>query len=105
MTKWEIVQKLADGKVVEAMLANIARRPITGPLLDLVQETYVCLLGTPEEKIRTLYEAGRLNYFIARVLTNQYLSSHSPFHYTFRRPQLLGREVNENDATTDQDGQ
>ena len=104
MTKWEIVKQLADGQIVEAMLSNIARRPITGALRDLVQETYCILLTTPEEKIQTLYEGGRLNYFIARLLTNNYLSTHSRFHYNYRIWGLRGRELNENDLTTDKDG-
>ena len=101
MTKREIVAKLAREKVVETMLGHIARQPVTGDLQDLAQEVYCTLLGYEEEKVVALYEGARLNFFIARILTNQFRSRTSTFHYTYRVPELRSREVNENDATSD----
>ena len=97
----EIVEALAKERRVEAMLAKIAKRPCTGSLADLAQEVYLVLMTYDEDKIRDLHEHGQMNFFIARILLNQYNSSNSPFHYTYRLPRLRSREVKETDLVTD----
>ena len=37
-----------------------------------------------EETIQSLYETNQLRYFVARIVTNQVLSTSSPFHNTYR---------------------
>jgi DNA-directed RNA polymerase specialized sigma24 family protein len=37
-----------------------------------------------EETVQSLYETNQLRYFVARVVTNQVLSTSSPFHNTYR---------------------
>ena len=51
---------------------------------DLVQDINVILLTQLEETIQSLYETNQLRYFVARVVTNQVLSTSSPFHKTYR---------------------
>lgn len=99
MGKREIVAALAKERRVEEMLAKIAQQPVTGDLKDLAEEVYLLLLNYDEAKVVDLWENNQINFFIARVLLNQYRSKNSPFHYTYRRPLLLSRPVNENDAT------
>lgn len=51
---------------------------------DLVQDISLILLSQMEETIQSLYETNQLRYFVARIVTNQVLSTTSPFHNTYR---------------------
>lgn len=86
MTKREIIEVLARERRVETMLENIAKQPVTDELQDLVQMVYLILLEYDEAKIVDLWDNGQINFFIARILLNQYRSSNSPFYKLFRKP-------------------
>ena len=81
----EIIDQLARERRVETMLANIAKRPVSGTLEDLCQMVYLILLEYDGAKIEDLWENGQINFFIARILLNQYKSSNSPFYKLFRK--------------------
>lgn len=85
MDKIAIVGQLAQERRVETMVENIAKQPLTADLKDLVQMVYLILLEYDEEKIIDLWENGQINFFIARIILNQYRSSNSPFHKLFRK--------------------
>ena len=51
---------------------------------DLVQEVCIILLEQNKESIMTIYEQGHFNFYVARVIANQVLSSTSPFHKKYR---------------------
>lgn len=87
MTKYEIVEKLAQERRVETMLHNIAKCPVTAELKDLCQMVYITLLEFDEDKIIDLWEKDEINFFIARILMNQYNSVKSPFYRMFRKRQ------------------
>lgn len=55
---------------------------------DLVQDISLILLSQMEETIQSLYETNQLRYFVARIVTNQVLSTSSPFHNTYRLREL-----------------
>lgn len=67
------------------MVENICHHALTPDLKDLCQMVYLVLLEYDEEKIRDLWEHGEINFFIARVILNQYRSTRSPFHSLFRK--------------------
>ena len=81
----EIIDQLARERRVETMLANIAKRPVSGTLEDLCQMVYLILLEYDEGKIVDLWENGQINFFLARILLNQYRSTNSPFYKLFRK--------------------
>jgi len=85
MTKYEIVEELAKKGHIERMVHNAAKT--SAPELDdLSQEIYEILLNMDEDKLIDLYEKGRqLDYWIARIIMNQYISDSSPFHYRYRK--------------------
>lgn len=85
MDKIAIVGQLAQERRVETMVENIAKQPLTADLKDLVQMVYLILLEYDEEKIIDLWDNGQINFFIARIILNQYRSSNSPFHKLFRK--------------------
>lgn len=81
----EIIDLLARERRVETMLANIAKKPVTGTLEDLCQMVYLILLEYDDAKIEDLWEHGQINFFIARVILNQYKSTNSPYYKLFRK--------------------
>lgn len=51
---------------------------------DLVQEVCLILLTQHKESILTIHEQGYFNFYVARIVANQVLSSTSPFHKKYR---------------------
>tara|TARA_B110000467_G_C18331672_1_gene493658 strand:+ start:1201 stop:1692 length:492 start_codon:yes stop_codon:yes gene_type:complete len=51
---------------------------------DLVQDINLILLSQMEEIIQSLHETNQFRFFVARIVTNQVLSTTSPFHNTYR---------------------
>ena len=57
-------------------------------LLDyLIQDINLILLTQMDETIESLHETNQFEYFVARVVVNQVLSTSSPFHTTYRLKQ------------------
>lgn len=101
MTKYEIVEKLANERRVEAMVQNIAHAPLSDDLKDLAQMVYLVLLEYDDEKIADLWDNRQIDFFIARIILNQYRTGHSPFHDTIRKPRELSRSLDGIDLPDD----
>ena len=89
MTKYEIVETLARERRVETLVQNIAHSPLTDDLQDLAQMVYIVLLEYDDDKIADLWEQRQIDFFIVRVILNQYRSKHSPFHDLIRKTREL----------------
>ena len=85
--KKTIIETLAKDRRVEALVENIAHHALTADLKDLCQMVYLILLEYDEAKLQDLWENDQINFFIARIILNQYRSSNSPFHAIFRKYQ------------------
>ena len=85
MNKQTIIETLAKEKRVEALVENIAHHSLTADLKDLCQMVYLTLLEYDESKLQDLWENEQMNFFLARIILNQYRSSNSPFHTIFRK--------------------
>lgn len=99
--KQTIIETLAKEKRVEALVENIAHHSLTADLKDLCQMVYLVLLEYDEAKLLDLWENDQINFFLVRIIINQYRSSNSPFHTIFRKFQErsvymgVGTEINE----------
>lgn len=85
--KETIIEILAKERRVEALVENIAHHSLTADLKDLCQMVYLILLEYDESKLQDLWENGQINFFLVRIILNQYRSSNSPFHAIFRKYQ------------------
>lgn len=85
--KETIIESLAKERRVEALVENIAHHSLTADLKDLCQMVYLILLEYDESKLQDLWENDQINFFLARIILNQYRSSNSPFHAIFRKYQ------------------
>lgn len=85
MDKVQIVSEIAKSKMVEQMVQNIAHQSMSADMKDLCQMVYLILLEYDEAKIVDLWEHHQMQFFLARIIINQFRSSNSPFHTTFRK--------------------
>lgn len=89
MGKNEIVNEIAKGKMVEQMVQNIAHQSLSADLRDLCQMVYLILLEYDEQKLQDLWSNNQMNFFLARIIINQFRSTNSPFHTIYRKFQLM----------------
>ena len=95
-TKNEIVNEIANKRVVEQIVFQINRNEKEEDLKDLISYVYLQLLEKPEELVQGLYQRKELNFFLANIVYNQIRSKTSYFHRTYRLPRLKTKELNEN---------
>jgi hypothetical protein len=96
MRRDEIVDRLAQDRLVERMVLGITHsRTLNADLKDLVQIVYLALLEYPEDKIVDLWESSAINFLVARIIMNQYRSSHSPFRDQVTRFRSLSEDLRE----------
>ena len=81
----EMIARMARERRVETMIENIAKCALTPDLKDLSQMVYLILLEYDDTKLRDLWEHGQMNFFIARIILNQYRSTNSPYYKLFRK--------------------
>ena len=110
MTVREVVDKLAHDRVIENIVYKVTSSGSTatdpGSLEDLVQDLYLSLLDDKEQKIVAIYEEGHANFYIARMVLNNIMSSSSRYYRNYILPLKKMVEINEQitkdiDARTD----
>jgi DNA-directed RNA polymerase specialized sigma24 family protein len=62
---------------------------------ELCHETILALYATNPELVKDLIKRKQLRYWAARIMLNQYNSSTSAFHYTYRKPEERNRKAAE----------
>lgn len=82
--KYAIIAEYAEKKKIEEFIDNTAKTSAP-ELNDLAQDIYIYLLEYDDDKIIGLYERNELDYFIARMITNQYISTSSQFYYKYKK--------------------
>lgn len=85
MGKAEIVDTLARGRRVETMIEKIAHQSLSADLRDLAQMVYIILLEYNEDKLTDLWEHHQMDFFLARIIVNQFRSNNSPFQKQIRK--------------------
>ena len=85
MTKYEIVEDLANSSTVEKMVYKIlsSSKNIFDCPQDLIQDIYLLILEKDDTQVQDLYDKGELNYFLLTVTRNQMLSKNSPYYYKY----------------------
>lgn len=78
-----MLNKIANEKLVETICKNIGVSPKY--MDDLVQEIYLILLEYNQTKLQKIYDNGQLNFFLTRIIKNQWCSNTSPFYKKYRK--------------------
>lgn len=103
MTKRDIIETLGKERRVEHLVENIAHRELCPVLEDLCQMVYLILLEYDEDKIQDLWDNGEINFFIVRIILNQYRSKNSPFFAQWRKFQNRSLSIPVNWDITEND--
>lgn len=84
MTKYEIIGTLATERKVERICDNICKcsRP---EISDLAQIVYEALLRKDEQTIVAAWNEGWLDFYIVRIIRNQWETDHSTFRDLFTK--------------------
>lgn len=81
----DIVERLGRERRVERIIQNIVRTDtLTADLRDLAQIVYLAILQYPEDKVRDLWDHDQINFFITRIILNQWGSVKSPYYQQIR---------------------
>lgn len=78
-----MLNKIANERLVEEICKNLGVSPKY--MDDLVQEIYLILLEYDQEKLQSIYDKGQFNFFLTRIIKNQYFSKTSPFFKKYRK--------------------
>ena len=101
MDKASIIEQIAKERMVESMVQNIAHQALNDDLSDLCQMVYLILLEYNEQKLQDLWSNNQMNFFLARIIINQFRSSNSPFHMIYRKFQtMVDKEISVTDDKT-----
>lgn len=78
-----MLNKIANEKLVETICKNIgvAEKYFD----DFVQEMYLILLEYDQQKLQEIYNKGQLNFFLTRIIKNQWCSKTSTFYTKYRK--------------------
>lgn len=52
---------------------------------DLSQEIYLIVLTKPPELLQQLYDDKQINFYLARIISNQYFSKTSQFYKNYKK--------------------
>lgn len=78
-----MLNKIANEKTVETICKNIGVSPKYFD--DFVQEMYLILLEYDQNKLQEIYDKGQLNFFLTRIIKNQWCSKTSTFYTKYRK--------------------
>lgn len=74
---------IANERIVETISKNIGVSPKYFD--DFVQEIYMVLLEYDQSKLRDIWDKGQFNFFLTRIIKNQWCSNTSPFYKKYRK--------------------
>jgi hypothetical protein len=98
-----MLNRIANEKLVEDISKNIGVSPKYFD--DFVQEIYLILLEYDQEKLEAIYEKGDINFFLTRIIKNQWCSTTSPFYRKYRKYYEYADENKNNYINMDDDGE
>lgn len=82
-TNNEIAEQLAKDKVIEQICTNL--RVTSNYYDDLVEEIYLIVLEYDNEKLSKVWENNQMNYWLTRVILNNWNSQTSQFWKKYRK--------------------
>lgn len=100
----EVINEIAKQRIVESIVHRVTSSGTTAQdpssLDDLIQDIYLSLLE--DDKVVDIYEQGHINFYIARIVTNNVCSSSSRYYRNYLLP--LKKSVEINEAITKDEG-
>lgn len=104
MENIQIVQKLAQNKVLETIISNITKGSTDEDLKDLTQDLYESLLTKDPTVMSALYESNELNFYLTRMVVQNVNSKTSPYYYNYKLYKLKSKSIDESETQNYQEG-
>lgn len=94
-TNQEIVEYLHKEGIVKKFIENTTKSNINfySHLRDFEQDVYLILLQLDNKKLNNLFNNNELNFYVARIITNQIKSTTSPFYTKYIKFNKLSEEI------------
>ena len=92
MTIYDII---AQEKLIEILIDKYNVKPLYKQ--DLAQDVFLIILSKPEKMLQELYDNKQLNFYLARIISNQYFSKTSKFFKDYKK-----YNINKNETDTNQ---
>ena len=92
MTIYDII---ANEKLIEILIDKYNVKPLYKQ--DLAQDVFLIILSKPEIMLQELYDNKQLNFYLARIISNQYFSKTSKFFKDYKK-----YNINKNETDTNQ---
>lgn len=92
MTIYDIIAK---EKLIEILIDKYNVKPLYKQ--DLAQDVFLIILSKPETMLQELYDNKQLNFYLARIISNQYFSKTSKFFKDYKK-----YNINKNETDTNQ---
>lgn len=92
MTIYDII---ANEKLIEILIDKYNVKPLYKQ--DLAQDVFLIILSKPEKMLQELYDNKQLNFYLARIISNQYFSKTSKFFKDYKK-----YNINKNETDTNQ---
>lgn len=92
MTIYDII---ANEKLIEILIDKYNVKPLYKQ--DLAQDVFLIILSKPETMLQELYDNKQLNFYLARIISNQYFSKTSKFFKDYKK-----YNINKNETDTNQ---
>lgn len=83
MSNTEIVEQLANDHIIEDICTNL--RVTSNYYDDLVQEIYLIVMEYDNDKLNKILEKKQINFWLTRVIKNNWNSNTSPFWKQYRK--------------------
>lgn len=91
----EIVEKIANEKMVEKLLLDHTDFNGNPYIDDLAQDIYITLLDTREQTLKKLYENNELEFYIKKIIKNNLYSKTSPFYYKYQKFRINSTDIDD----------
>lgn len=92
MTIYDIIAK---ERLIEILIDKYNVKPLYKQ--DLAQDVFLIILSKPEKMLQELYDNKQLNFYMARIISNQYFSKTSKFFKDYKK-----YNINKNETDTNQ---
>jgi hypothetical protein len=98
MTAKNIINQLAKNRVIEKIIANVAKKQPDQTDQDLAQDLYTNLLEKEAFIIEDLYNKNEIHYFITKMVLYNVNSKNSRYYYNYKLPQRRNNLMNEDQS-------
>lgn len=90
----DIYTIIAKNKMIETLIDKYNVKSIYKQ--DLAQEIYLIILSKDKTKLQEMYDNNQLNFYLARIISNQYFSKTSVFYKDYKKYNMNKNESTDN---------